>query len=346
VNFYRGLDMQECFLGTEGVCSGGANDGEPCFGDRKCVGGSCDLEGSCVGGPNDGGLCASDSSCGAGFECGDVAICIGGARSGLGCDDVGDCPGANTACGNVGECNVENGGIVNFQNQFRTTANGVCVDLANPRNADGAPIPAGGNPPVSCFLDLTCTLTGLPNADVGCLINGQCAEDATDGSSFAGDQCTNYTYRDDCGDDADGIPISCNTQFNLELNGRPSESVFIQNHPYNFNSLAPLEPRVFEYEFEVPAEFADKELVISARIMNRQFPMRFLRNLIGTQVVEPPLIVEAQGNPDDPSDCNNTRQIDIDCFVRPLSVLGNAEPGGFVPDEQFTRTRTFSVVSP
>ncbi len=346
--FYADLDMRECFIGTEGVCSGGVNSGQPCFGDQKCApgGGICDLEGSCVDGANAGDLCASDASC-PGSTCGDVAICIGGSRSGLGCDTVADCPGANTTCGDVGPCNVENGGIVNFQNQFRSSANGVCVDLSNPRDAEGVPIPAD-DPPLTCFIDLTCTLSGsgAGNANTGCLVNGQCAEDAADGSSFAGDACTNYTYRGDCGDDASGDPIACNTQFNLELNGRPSESVFIQNHPYNFNSLPPFEPRVFEYEFEVPAEFADKELVISARIMNRNFPMRFLRNLIGTQVVDPPLIVEARGDPDNPDDCGNTRQIDIDCFVRPLSILGNAEPGGFVPEQQFTRTRTFPVASP
>jgi len=245
---------------------------------------------------------------------------------------------------------------VNFQGQFRTTENGVCVNRANPRDPEtGRPIPVD-DPPLSCFVDLTCTLSlsnideagtpGAANASSVCLVNGQCADDAADGSSFAGDACTNYTYREDCGLDATGDSIACNTQFNVELNGRPSESVFLQNHPYNFNSLPPLEPRLFEYEFEVPAEFADKELVISARIMNRHFPMRFLRNLIGTQVVEPPLVIEAQGDPDDPEDCNNTRQIDIDCFVRPVTVLGNAEPGGFIPEEQFTRTRTFEVVSP
>jgi hypothetical protein len=351
--YYAQLDASECFIGTEGICVGGANSGEPCFGQQKCApgGGTCDLEGTCVDGPNAGALCAGDGSC-PGSVCGDEAICIGGPRSGLGCDvanEVAHC-GAGHECGDVGPCNVENGGIVNFQGQFRTTANGVCVDLADPREADGSPKALLVNSdPVSCFLDLTCTLSGLADSaaqSVGCLVNGQCVDDAADGSSFAGDPCTNYTYRDDCGDDAAGIPISCNTQLNLELNGRPSESVFVQNHPYNFNSLPPLEPRVFEYEFEIPPEFAGKELVISARILNRQFPMRFLRNLIGTQTVNPPLIVEAQGDPNDPNDCNNTRQIDIDCFVKPLSVLGNAEPGGFIPDQQFTRTRTFPIVAP
>ena len=342
--FYSDLEQNECILGTEGVCVGGTNANEPCFGNNKCApgGGFCDFEGSCVGGSNDGNLCLTDSSC-PGGTCGDVAICIRGSRSGLGCDDDADCPGG--ACGDVGPCNVENGGIVNFQNQFRTTANGVCVDLDNPRTAQGRPIPST-DPPTSCFLDLTCTLNGQLNGNVGCLVPGQCAADSADGMHFAGDACTNYTYREDCGLDAVDISISCNTQFNLELNGRPSESVFIQNHPFNFNSLPPLEPRLFEYEFEVPAEFAGKDLVISARIMNRHFPMRFLRNLVGTQTVRPPLIVEAQGDPDDPDQCNNARQIDIDCYVRPVTTLGNAEPGGFVPAQQFTRTRTFPVVSP
>ena len=302
--------------------------------------------GTCVGGSNSGNVCSGDGDC-PGSTCGDVAICIGGSRSGLGCDTVADCPGTNTTCGDVGPCNVENAGIVNFQNQFRQTENGVCVDLSNPRDAEGHPIPIlVGGQPVACFLDLTCTLAGLDNATTGCLIIGQCAEDAADLSSLAGDACTNYTYANDCGTNASGDTIACNVEFNLELNGRPSESVFIQNHPYNFNSLPPLQPRVFEYEFEIPPEFAGKDLVIAARIQNRHFPMRFLRNLIGTQVVDPPLIVEAQGDPDNPGECDNARQIDIDCFVEPVTVLGNAEPGGFVPDQQFTRTRTFSVVAP
>jgi hypothetical protein len=74
--------------------------------------------------------------------------------------------------------------------------------------------------------------------------------------------------------------------------------------------------------------------------------MRFLRNLVGTQNVDPPLIVEAQGDASDPDQCNNTRQIDIDCFVDPVTTLGNAEPGGFIPEQQFLRTRTFTVASP
>ena len=39
-------------------------------------------------------------------------------------------------------------------------------------------------------------------------------------------------------------------------------------------------------------------------------------------------------------------QIDIDCFVSPVTTFGNAEPGGYVPAEQFLRTRTFMVESP
>ncbi len=73
--------------------------------------------------------------------------------------------------------------------------------------------------------------------------------------------------------------------------------------------------------------------------------MRFLRNLIGTQVVQPPFIREAQGDPSDPKQCNNPRSIDIDCFVAPVSTLGNAEPGGYVPPVQQTRTTTVDVIS-
>ena len=323
-DFYNTIGSEECLIETEG-------------------GGSCvDLAGA---GGDDGLPCTADGDCTG--TCGDFAICIGGSRSGRGCDTVTDCPGANTTCGDVGPCNVENGGIVNFQNQFRQTENGVCVNLATPRDGSLHPIPIlVGGQPIACFLDLTCTLNGLDNATTGCLVIGQCAEDSATTPSLAGDSCTNFTYADDCGRTAGGDTIACNVEFNLELNGRPSESVFIQNHPHNFNSLAPLQPRVFEYEFEMPPEFADKEFVIAARIMNRHFPMRFLRNLIGTQVVEPPLIVEAQGDPNNPDDCNGTRQIDIDCFVDPVTTLGNAEPGGFVPDEQFTRTRTFDVEVP
>ncbi|MBC8188293.1 MAG: hypothetical protein H8E78_08845 [Proteobacteria bacterium] len=320
-DFYDDIGKEECLIEAEGG-------------------------GTCVAGANSGQTCTVDGDCPA-STCGDLAICIRGSRSGLGCDTVADCPGSNTTCGNVGPCNVENSGIVNFQNQFRQTENGVCVDLATPTDAAGHPIPIlVGGQPIACFLDLTCTLNLLPNATTGCLIIGQCAEDSAISPSMAGDACTNFTYADDCGRTAGGDTIPCNVEFNLEMKGRPSGSGFIPNHPLNFNSLAPLQPRVFEYEFEMPPEFADKDFVISARIQNRHFPMRFLRNLIGTQVVEPPLIVEAQGDPSDPDDCNGARQIDIDCFVDPVTTLGNAEPGGFVPDEQFLRTRTFSVVSP
>ena len=95
-----------------------------------------------------------------------------------------------------------------------------------------------------------------------------------------------------------------------------------------------------------PPELAGEELVVSARIMNRHFPMRFLRNLIGTQVVDPPLLVEAGGDPDDPNDCNDPRTIDIDCFVRPVATLGNAERGGFVPALQRPRTLQLTVETP
>ena len=206
----------------------------------------------------------------------------------------------------------------------------------------------GGEPSVGCLLNASCTLAGLPG--MVCLINGQCADTAVtpgaNGPSNAGDPCTNVTYRADCGLDAVDDTIACNVERSLELNGRPSESVFIQNHPFNFNSLAPFQPRTFEYAFEIPVEFAGDTLIVAARIMNRHFPMRFLRNLIGTQVVEPPFIVEARGDSSDPAQCNAQRTIDIDCFVRPLAILGNAEPGGFVPSPQVTRTRTVTVNAP
>ncbi|MFP6656348.1 MAG: hypothetical protein VCB25_12035, partial [Myxococcota bacterium] len=267
--FYDQFGAEECFIAAEGG-------------------------GTCVDGSNSSQACAVDGDC-PGSTCGDVAICIGGSRSGLGCDDVGDCPGVGTTCGDVGPCNVENAGIVNFQNQFRQTENGVCVDLGSPRDAEGHPDPIiVDGQPIACLLDLTCTLNGLDNATTGCLVIGQCAEDSViPPGSRAGDACTNFTYADDCGSTATGDTIACNVELNLELNGRPSESVFIQNHPHNFNSLAPLQPRIFEYEFEMPVEFADRDFVIAARIMNRHFPMRFLRNLIGTQVVDPPLLIEA-----------------------------------------------------
>lgn len=356
--FYDEIGQSECMIETDGggSCVGGTDNGEMCMLDSDCMSNNCGGVGgaTCVGGDDDGQMCMVDTDCtGIDNDCVNPGICIRGARSGLGCDRREDCndgdPAGPAKCGDVGPCNVENAGIVNFQNQFRQTENGVCVNLDNPVDGSNHPIPST-TPPTACFLDLTCTLNGLPNATTGCLIIGQCAEDESPSvpgvSSMAGDSCTNFTYADDCGRNAGGDTIACNVEFNLELNGRPSESVFVQNHPHNFNSLAPLQPRVFEYEFEMPPEFADKDFVIAARIMNRHFPMRFLRNLIGTQVVTPPLIVEAQGDPDDPNDCDETRQIDIDCFVDPVTTLGNAEPGGFVPDEQFTRTRTFRLESP
>jgi hypothetical protein len=273
-------------------------------------------------------------------------MCIGGAFSGLGCTDdrvaelCGTDPGVT--CGSVGECVVENRGIVNFQNQFRSTTNGICVDPENPRDpADNRPIAFGGGAPVGCLLNPSCALQGLPGAV--CLVNGQCAEDSDDGSGKAhGDTCTNVTYREDCG--TLGVnSIACNVERNVELNGRPSESVFLQNHPLNFNSLPPLEPRTFEYDFEIPVEFAGEELIVSARVMNRHFPMRFLRNLIGTQVIRPPFIVESQGDSSNSNECNSPRTIDIDCFVKPVVILGNAEPGGFFPQEQKVRTVTVTV---
>jgi hypothetical protein len=274
-------------------------------------------------------------------------MCIGGASSGLGCTDarVAELCGTDpdVTCGSVGECVVENRGIVNFQNQFRDTTNGVCVAADDPREADDnrpKPLLSGGEP-VGCLLNLSCALEGLSGAI--CLVNGQCAEDSDDGSGkLHGDTCTNVTYREDCGT-VGGNSIACNVERNVELNGRPSESVFLQNHPFNFNSLPPLEPRTFEYDFEIPLEFEGEELIVSARVMNRNFPMRFLRNLIGTQVIRPPFIVESQGDRSDPNDCQSPRTIDIDCFVKPVVILGNAEPGGFFPQEQEVRTVTVEV---
>ncbi len=296
----------------------------------------CELESlACEGGANDNAPCLVDADC-ASDNCAETEICVGGSRSGLACDVGADCPGSNN-CGDAGFCRIENTGIVNFQNQFRTTANGVCVDAAGPRDAEGRPIPMNGplGGPVSCFLDLTCTLNGLGGANNVCLVNGQCSDD----SDNPGEACTNVTYASDCPNG------TCNVEFNLELNGRPSESVFIQNHPFNFNSMAPFQPRVFDYDFEVPAELAGKTLVVSARLMNRHFPMRFLRNLVGTQVIQPPLVFEGQGDASNPNQCNSPRSIDIDCFVAPVTTLGNAEPGGFVPAVQTVRMQEIVVGS-
>ncbi|MFQ5666490.1 MAG: hypothetical protein ACE5I7_08665 [Candidatus Binatia bacterium] len=261
-------------------------------------------------------------------------VCVGGSNSGQVCTGSADCPGAGATCGDVGPCKIENRGIVNFQNQFRSTTNGVCVDPANPRIPDGVPIPVldRGGQPVPCLLNISCLLAAVRTASGSgavCLVNGQCEN--------TGAPCTNYTFQEDCGGAA------CNVEANLELNGRASESVFIQNHPFNFNSLPPFQPRTFKYDFRIPERFRGRELVVAARIMNRHFPMRFLRNLIGTQVVRPPLVVEAGGNPAVPGQCTDQRRIDIDCFVRPLAILGNAERGGFVPPVQRTRVTRIIV---
>jgi hypothetical protein len=267
------------------------------------------------------------------------SVCVGGPESGVKpCTTAADCPGEGATCGDVGPCNIENRGIVNFQNAFRATTNGVCVDPMDPRDANLVPKPArdARGEPRSCLLNLSCQLAGLPPTASGrtpvCLVNGQCADGVNSGKP-----CTNYTYEQDC------AGAACNVEANLELNGRASESVFIQNHPFNFNSLPPFQPRTFAYQFEVPEQFRGRQLVVAARIMNRHFPMRFLRNLVGTQVVKPPLIVEARGNPANPDQCRDQRTIDIDCFVRPLAILGNAERGGFVPATQRTRTTTVTV---
>ena len=260
----------------------------------------------------------------------DPPVCVGGGNSGNPCTTNAQCPGEGATCGNAGPCNVERRGIVNFQNAFRNTTNGVCVDPDNPRDGALAPIPLP--PGVPCGTNLACTLRGV-RAPSGkgavCVINGQCED--------GGAPCTNYTAAQDCNGGA------CNVERNTQLNGRASESVFIQNHPFNFNSLPPFQPRDFTYEFEVPERFRGRDLVVAARIMNRHFPMRFLRNLIGTQVIKPPFIVEAQGKPGAPGQCLEPRQIDIDCYVDPLAILGNAEAGGFVPSTQRTRTKRVTV---
>jgi hypothetical protein len=328
-DFYARIGGTECQLGFEGpgtrsFCAGGANAGTECAANGDCDSNNCLPQNQlsiCIGGPNSGRACAAASA-------------------------ATDCGGAQYPCGDVGECVTENRGLVNFQNQFRETFNGICVDPMDPRDAEGIPIPPDGVV-TPCLLNLNCTLAGFPGQV--CLVNGQCAADGFDGVggnqiSEHGDPCTNVTYRADCGvDDVTGDNIACNVERNLELNGRPSESVFIQNHPFNFNSLPPFQPVTFLYEFEVPDAFAGEELVVAARVMNRHFPMRFLRNLIGTQNVKPPFIVEDQGDPADPGDCSDLRTIDIDCFVNPVATLGNAERGGFVPAVQQTRTTSVTV---
>jgi hypothetical protein len=303
-DFYSSIGSDECELDSL-YCEGGANAGNPCT-----------LNGDCTGG-----------------QCEETEICVGGPRSGLACSDDSECPVSNN-CGDVGECNVENKGIVNFQNQFRQSENGACVDPEDPFELNGDLKVLPGT--TGCFLNANCLLQGAPRPSGRrpiCVVGGQC-DDAN--HAF----CTNITYQDDCAPD-----VSCNIEFNLELNGRPSESVFIQNHPFNFNSMAPFQPRTFFYAVEVPPELAGKELLISARLFNRNFPMRFLRNLIGTQVVRPPLIIENRGDASNPNQCNDPRTIDIDCFVAPVVTLGNAEPGGWVPPVQSVRTHGVDVIS-
>ena len=364
------------------ICDGGSEDGNRCLNDGACAGGGGTCEGQecligfedpiggrmvCVGGfdavgsPNDDGdSCTSGTCDGTCEDLEDVSFCIRGPNSGLPCTAANhllDCDG-DYECGEVGSCVIENRGIVNFQNQFRGTANGVCVDSNTPRDpTTNEPIPLAnpltGDPVTECLLNLSCALAGV-SGGVGptvCLVNGTCAEDSVGGSK-AGSACTNITYRADCGLTSGGDTISCNVERDLELNGRPSESVFLQNHPFNFNSLAPLEPRVFKYDFVIPNAvgaldgFAGEDLVVSARVMNRNFPMRFLRNLIGTQVIRPPLIIEAQGDADDPEQCNDLRTIDIDCFVKPVAILGNAEPGGYVQPGAGVRTNVILAPVP
>jgi hypothetical protein len=362
------------------VCVGGTEDGNRCLNDGACAGGGGTCEGQecligfedpiggrrvCVGGffavgsvNNDGDSCSVNGDCdGRCEDLEDVSACIRGPNSGLPCTaatHADDCTDVIYECGEVGTCLIENRGIVNFQNQFRGTANGVCVDSNTPRDvATNEPIPLAnpltGDPVTECLLNLSCALAGV--SGVGptvCLVNGTCAADSP-GGSMAGSACTNITYRADCGLTSGGDTISCNVERDLELNGRPSESVFLQNHPFNFNSLAPLEPRVFKYDFHISdtivtasdgtlTGFAGENLVVSARVLNRNFPMRFLRNLIGTQVIRPPLIIEAGGDADNPDECNDPRTIDIDCFVKPVAILGNAEPGGYVQPGAGVRT--------
>ncbi|HIF98281.1 MAG TPA: hypothetical protein EYQ54_14880 [Myxococcales bacterium] len=325
--FYARLGTDECEMDSL-ACVGGSNAGEPCLRNSMCAGGgTCEETRICIGGSNSGGACS---------EINKAADCPGSL-------DIDGTPGN---CGNVGPCRIENTGITNFQNQFRNTENGVCVDPNNPIDPQGRPIPLirpGTNEPAGCFLNLQCNLQGL-GGNV-CLVNGECSDD----SPMPGKACTNVTYRDDCGIAAhpNAQPGTCNVEFNLELNGRPSESVFIQNHPFNFNSMAPLQPYTFFYDFEVPAALVGKELIVSVRLFNRHFPMRFLRNLIGTQTVRPPFIVEAGGDASNPSECNSPRQIDIDCFVKPVVTLGQAEVGGRVttdPDNPMPTMKAILVM--
>lgn len=277
----------------------------------------------------------------------DPRVCVGGSNSGKPCQSVADCPGTGATCGDVGPCHIANRGIVNLQNQFRATANGVCVDPADPRDPTLVPKPvldAGGSPR-SCLINLDCQLAALKTTSGGtavCLVNGQC-----ESGPNAGKPCTNYTYHQDC-----GAEVACNVESNLGINGRPTESAFFMSHPFNHNSLPPFVPRTFTYHFQVPPQLSGHTLIAAARIMQRQLPMRFLRNLIGTQVVRPPLIFEGREDPTQPGQCRDPRRIDIDCYLEPFVVLGNAERGGSYPGEggdpsnagrQVTQTTTISV---
>ena len=70
-----------------GVCSGGANDGEPCPKDAVCPD-------ACTGGSNDGLACTGPEDC--------PGTCAGGTNDGNPCTDTAECPGGT--CDNVGTC--------------------------------------------------------------------------------------------------------------------------------------------------------------------------------------------------------------------------------------------------
>ncbi len=163
-SFYSDLGQQECVLESR-ACNGGPNDGQPCSLSADC-------------GDPMGNLCQP------------TEICVGGPRSGLACSVNADCPLSNN-CGNVGPCNVENKGITNFQNQFRNSANGVCVDPADPRQTNGDPKLPDPNNPVSCFLNLTCTLRGAGRP--ACASSTASAPSESDNP---GATCTNVTSGD------------------------------------------------------------------------------------------------------------------------------------------------------
>lgn len=95
-------------------CSGGANDGLPCFAAGHCTGGTC-APAACSGGPNDGTACSADLECPAG-ECGAglfdfttrfaagvgpvvirVGACLGGSAALRPCTGAVDCPGGQCA---------------------------------------------------------------------------------------------------------------------------------------------------------------------------------------------------------------------------------------------------------